>query len=585
MNSRQIEQIAVNAVKDIFLQSEIFNPCIPDNDREPIWDGFIYIQNKNQTTIRIATQVKGKTTKKISQAPSYPIRISDLNAYKRDGGVIFFVVFITDEGNFVYHAKLAPIDIERYIKNARGRVKISVKLFAFSTNTLTIEHDLRDFYRDCKKQTSFVGKKVLSLEEATKSKYKITITVSGCNSKEEAIKRMTSKPVYLYAKIGDNTVHTEYPIEDHPFSLYAGSHFIEDVSINGKVYYNDYFMYLDGATTFVNIGNFLTIEMSQIHNSYAVKKLIFESENFKVDTHVHELEFLRDLIKYKILSYGKNKVQLRDISRSEITKVEQEYKIWHRAKKLFNLTQIDENVDFNLFSDEEAAYIDLLGKAIVDAKPIVQDHDLDTITTATFGKYTLLLLTQKLPNGKYKIQDFFQGMDKLVFAYESSNGNKLTTSPFTFIFQRNDFTKITNIDYSKLIPSYEFAARYNSDIYNRATNDMLMALIAYDAQAQKNFKLLEALEDLSNWILNNASKHKISHIINKIQIIKRKRNLTTEEKEELMAVLNIPEINIDEQVAIHLLLDNKTMAECYFKKMESGQQNFFKSLPISFFMR
>ena len=47
MNSRQIEQIAVNAVKDIFLQSEIFNPCIPDNDREPIWDGFIYIQTAN----------------------------------------------------------------------------------------------------------------------------------------------------------------------------------------------------------------------------------------------------------------------------------------------------------------------------------------------------------------------------------------------------------------------------------------------------------------------------------------------------------------------------------------------------------
>lgn len=69
-----------------------------------------------------------------------------------------------------------------------------------------------------------------------------------------------------------------------------------------------------------------------------------------------------------------------------------------------------------------------------------------------------------MPNGKYKIQEFFQGIDKLVFAYESSNGNKLATSPFTFIFQRDDFTKITNIDYSKLIPSYEFAALYNSDI-------------------------------------------------------------------------------------------------------------------------
>ena len=92
-----------------------------------------------------------------------------------------------------------------------------------------------------------------------------------------------------------------------------------------------------------------------------------------------------------LLSYGKNKVQLKDISKTEIKKVEQEYKIWHRAKMLFNLTQIADNVDFNLFSDEDAACIDLLGKAIVDAKPIVQDHDLDTITTATFGKYTLLL--------------------------------------------------------------------------------------------------------------------------------------------------------------------------------------------------
>ena len=57
MNSRQIEQIAVNAVKDIFLQSEIFNPCIPDNDREPIWDGFIYIL-KSATIIQYT--IKGR---------------------------------------------------------------------------------------------------------------------------------------------------------------------------------------------------------------------------------------------------------------------------------------------------------------------------------------------------------------------------------------------------------------------------------------------------------------------------------------------------------------------------------------------
>ena len=71
MNSRQIEQIAVGAVKDIFLKNGLFNPCISENDREPIWDGFIYLQSKNQTTIRIAVQVKGKNNKNTSLIPHH----------------------------------------------------------------------------------------------------------------------------------------------------------------------------------------------------------------------------------------------------------------------------------------------------------------------------------------------------------------------------------------------------------------------------------------------------------------------------------------------------------------------------------
>lgn len=59
MNSRQIEQIAVGAVKDIFLKMASLTHVF-ENDREPIWDGFIYLQSKNQSTIRIAVQVKGR---------------------------------------------------------------------------------------------------------------------------------------------------------------------------------------------------------------------------------------------------------------------------------------------------------------------------------------------------------------------------------------------------------------------------------------------------------------------------------------------------------------------------------------------
>ena len=192
MNSRQIEQIAVGAVKDIFLKNGLFNPCISENDREPIWDGFIYLQSKNQSTIRIAVQVKGKTIKNIPSTPSYPIRLTDLHAYKRDGGILYFVVYITKTGNFVYIAKLAPIDLRRYIQKANNQNKISVRLSPFNPDIASLENDLRDFYRDCKKQISFTDKKILSLEEASKHGYKITATISGCKTKEEALFKLTN---------------------------------------------------------------------------------------------------------------------------------------------------------------------------------------------------------------------------------------------------------------------------------------------------------------------------------------------------------------------------------------------------------
>lgn len=196
-----------------------------------------------------------------------------------------------------------------------------------------------------------------------------------------------------------------------------------------------------------------------------------------------------------------------------------------------------------------------------------------------------LLFATKLSNGKYKIEEFFKHAEKLVFAYENSNGEKLLSSPFTPVFCNKDFTNVNNIDYSTLVSTYEFASQYNSDIYNRATNDILLALKTYDSSSAKNPKLLQGIKTLSKWILDKTAEHKICHIINFYQIIKRERNLIAEEKETLIKLLENTEINNEEKTAIHLLLENRTMAEIYFKKLSQKQQIWFSSLPISFFMK
>ena len=43
MNSNRIESLAVNAVEDYFTKIERINPMIPLADKEPSWDGFLYL--------------------------------------------------------------------------------------------------------------------------------------------------------------------------------------------------------------------------------------------------------------------------------------------------------------------------------------------------------------------------------------------------------------------------------------------------------------------------------------------------------------------------------------------------------------
>ena len=57
MDSNTIELLAVEAVKKSIVLSDFLTPFIADNDKEPSWDGFIYIYN---TIDKKKTNLKGE---------------------------------------------------------------------------------------------------------------------------------------------------------------------------------------------------------------------------------------------------------------------------------------------------------------------------------------------------------------------------------------------------------------------------------------------------------------------------------------------------------------------------------------------
>ena len=44
MNKKSIETFSVNAVRDSIMMTDLLDQCIPDNDKEPFWDGAVYLR-------------------------------------------------------------------------------------------------------------------------------------------------------------------------------------------------------------------------------------------------------------------------------------------------------------------------------------------------------------------------------------------------------------------------------------------------------------------------------------------------------------------------------------------------------------
>lgn len=130
MNSKAIETIAVNTIKDSVVTVDVLEPYITENDKGPSWDGYIYIYNnekhtKNNLRGKVAIQVKGVLSTNLTLSNiTFFAEIADLKNYKNDCGTIYFVVYI-DKKNLnhrkIYYEALAPVKVDNYLKKTNAK--------------------------------------------------------------------------------------------------------------------------------------------------------------------------------------------------------------------------------------------------------------------------------------------------------------------------------------------------------------------------------------------------------------------------------------------------------------------------------
>ena len=139
LDSKAIETLSVNAVKNSIVTTDFLDQFIAENDKEPSWDGFVYMysnksKKKSNFKGRMPVQVKGKMCDDHDkEIISYSMSTADLKSYLNDGGCILFVVYIgcVDLVTKIYYAELTPIKLRQILEDADQQDWKSVKLREF----------------------------------------------------------------------------------------------------------------------------------------------------------------------------------------------------------------------------------------------------------------------------------------------------------------------------------------------------------------------------------------------------------------------------------------------------------------------
>ena len=160
VDSKAIEQKAIIEVIRYFEDSRTVATYLNDNDKEPFYDGSLYLyrglRRDNPHYIgRVAVQVKGEDLGEFKDGIySYPVEMDAIRAYLHEG-IAYFVVQEVKRKKRIFYRLLTPIELRSIIDEKGEQGTYSIRLRRVRDRDVKdIEAELIQFERDCNRQES-----------------------------------------------------------------------------------------------------------------------------------------------------------------------------------------------------------------------------------------------------------------------------------------------------------------------------------------------------------------------------------------------------------------------------------------------
>lgn len=564
-SNNQLEQISVGALNNTLFAAtkKKVQTFISSNDKEPIWDGHIYVYKKEATEsnddfiTRLPVQVKATNVSKFSNKyHSYNIKKTSLEGYFNEGGVIYFVVEVKESESGLPETKIFyKVLIAAKIKEILDSIPEEGKGKAVRIDKILTEKD--NFLRQCDYLNE--ARKLFSIDSINnmvplEKILNQPINILTANGVEDILNGQ-----YLAYYINDYNIKLPIKID----SVFTQISYLEDniIKIDDKRYFNNCMRIKDSTgREYITFGD--TIKL------YDGNKLTVEKSSSNIVERYNTLDFLLNRLLLPNARIKKKEQKGLDGLKNEkefleyVLKVCDRFKIDATTVKLKDFEELDYKA-INILSVVKK-YDGLIEKA--------KSIDCAVIK---FLNYKIALLKVTYENEIIYYDFYDEDINLTVIC--SGGDRKVSLTRFAII--NESLIASNNFNYelvsSTLLPIEKENSDIISDYYNRL---MLYLIKAWDIKQDDCYiKIIGQLEA----ILDGYIEKEIE-IVNKAQIEYRLNNyeLSPETKENLYKIKFDKETSQSIQCGISILIEDYNGFENGFMKLNTEEKKQFERYPI-----
>lgn len=588
-----LEKLATSAIEKEIAKTDLLSSFINSGDKEPCWDGHIYIHEDKKKTKKnikkVAAQVKGKAvrTRDAKRTISYPISCDDLRAYMMNGGTVFFVVYLNkDTGDVlqIYYVSLLPVMVKKLLDEKKSRRTISVKFHKFPADNARKTELFLNFYEESKKQVSFAGKDLPNIDDLIKKGLLENISFSytglgACPDTRLLPKIIDGKSLTLYANIKGGTAPIPIEYFDEITNITTSKDTNIPISVKGHIYYDKVKTIATADTIEQQIGSSVKIIAPNVDKvDSSIKIHLNINLTGTLTEQIEALEFIIALVDNEAFNFGDAEFPAKfpqsELDRMEACNFPEMLSNRKHIKEVLDSMNVKKDLELSKCTSDDIDNLMRIVNSIGDHRIIRGEIDeKNPGQKIKIANLTVAVVYIKA-NGGYRIYDFFGNRFDVKWAPEGME--PVEVSQF-MMMRPDDYLTLDNLDLEKVVENFKIIPPSTTH-FELSNNCMLSMLNAYDKAP--NPELLNAARQMNVW-LGQHTDFLSSEIVtlNRLQIELRERPLEFSEKQELYTIATTAKDEF-QRLGAFLLLDEQEEARKIFDTLEEDRLNLFKGFPI-----